>query len=207
MATVGELLKKTRLEKEIELSDVERETRIRSSFIKALEEGDYSKLPSPAYARGFLKNYVQLLGLDTQMVLALFRREFDSQQEAKLLPGRLSQIPPRSIRITFVTLVLVLLFVGFLSFFFFQYKGFLTSPPLQVNSPSQNEVVQEDMITVAGKTDPDATIVINDKVVALTPDGSFAEIIPVFKGDFTITVVAKNRLGRETKLTRVVNVK
>lgn len=206
MAIVGELLKKARLEKKIEISDVERETKIKSAFIKALEEGQYSKLPSYTYARGFLTNYVQFLGLETEKVLALFRREYDAREEDKLLPTGLNKFPTKRIRVTLAALLLLILFLGFLFYFFFQYKGFLGSPNLQLSSPANNEIIKSESVTVAGKTDPDAQLIINNKVVLVLEDGSFEEIIPVFKGDFNITVASRNRFGKESKIIRTVKV-
>lgn len=207
MVTAGEFLKKARLEKKIELSDVERETKIKSAFIKALEEGQYGKLPSYTYARGFLSNYAQFLGLDTRKVLALFRRDYDTQQEDKLLPTGLSSVPARRIRITLAALLLLILFLGFLSYFFFQYKGFLTGPSLQLDHPSESEIVQSESVRVVGETDPDTQLSINNKVVTVSADGNFEESVSVFKGDFTITVTAKNRFGKESKIIRTVRVK
>lgn len=207
MATVGELLKKARIEQNIEISDVERETRIKTAFIKALEEGQYGRLPSAAYAQGFLKNYAQFLGLDTQVLLALFRREFEESRENKLLPSGLSQFPARRMRVTSLALMFTVLVVVFLSYFFFQYKGFLSSPPLTITSPSENEELEGDFVTVSGKTDPDAQLFINNEVVAVLGDGTFTETVPVFKGGFAVSVTAKNRFGRESHVTRTIKVR
>ncbi len=207
MATVSELLKKARLEKNIDFSEVEKETRIKVSFIKALEDGQYRKLPSFAYARGFLANYARYLELDVPMVLALFRREFDQKKEEKLLPPGLSKIPNRRIRISSLAGFFILLFIFFLIYFLFQYKGFLGSPSLTLNSPSQNQEVLGEVVAAVGKTDPEVTLSINDQIVSLDKEGNFKEQIPVMPGEFTITVVSKNRFGRESRIIRMVRVR
>lgn len=207
MTKVSELLKKARLEKNIQLWEVEKETRIKVSFIKALEEGQYQKLPSFAYARGFLTNYAQYLELDVPMVLALFRREFDQKKEEKLLPPGLSKIPNRRIRISSLAGFFILLFIFFLAYFFFQYKSFLGSPSLTLSSPSQNQEVLEETVAVVGKTDSEVTLSINDQIIALDKEGNFKEEIPVLPGEFTITILAKNRFGRESRITRMITVK
>lgn len=207
MAIVGELLKKARLEKKIEISEVERETKIKSAFIKALEESEYTKLPSYTYARGFLANYTQFLGLETEKVLALFRREYDTREEDKLLPTGLNNFPTKRIRMTLAAMLLLILFLGFLFYFFFQYKGFLGSPNLQLSRPHDNEIIKSELVKISGRTDPDAQLMINGKVVLVSEDGSFEETIQVFKGDFNITVTSKNRFGKESKIIRVVKIK
>lgn len=207
MTTVSELLKKARLEKSLEFSDVEREIKIKSAFIRALEEGNYNRLPSFAYARGFLKNYAQFLGLDTQLVLALFRREFAEREEDKLLPGELNKIPTKSLRITFAALLLFILLTVLASYFFLQYKNFFGNPNLSVARPTESEVIMGNTITITGKTDADAQLLVNQTPVVVSPDGSFYQDLAVLPGEFIITVVAKNRYGRESKVVRVVNIK
>jgi len=47
-------------------------TRIRKSYLLALEEEDYARLPHPTYVKGFLKAYAAYLGLDNREVLDLY---------------------------------------------------------------------------------------------------------------------------------------
>jgi cytoskeletal protein RodZ len=54
------------------LGDVERHTHIREHYVRALEEGDISHLPSPVQGRGMLSNYATFLGLNTEAVLLRF---------------------------------------------------------------------------------------------------------------------------------------
>lgn len=206
MYKVGELLKKKRLERKLEISDIERETRIKDAFIKYLEEGKYDKLPGPSYAQGFLKNYADFLGLDTNVILALFRREYDAQHERELLPGRLGQttLPVKRIRFTVLALIVSAFFLLLLSYFILQYKDFFGSPSLTLTSPVEGEMVEGETLAVIGKTDKDGTVVINNKAVAVGEDGTFEYLMPVVSSEFTITVIAKNRKGRETKIIRKV---
>lgn len=56
----------------LSLGDVERHTHIRMHYVRALEEGDISHLPSPVQGRGMLSNYATFLGLNTEAVLLQF---------------------------------------------------------------------------------------------------------------------------------------
>lgn len=67
--TVGQLLRGAREARGETLDDVERATHIRTRQLLAIEFDDFGALPSPAQARGFIKNYAQHLGLDLQDVL------------------------------------------------------------------------------------------------------------------------------------------
>jgi cytoskeletal protein RodZ len=61
---VGQVLRKARTERGIELSEVERATKVRVKFLMAMEEDRWEAMPAPAYARGFLSIYARYLDLD-----------------------------------------------------------------------------------------------------------------------------------------------
>jgi hypothetical protein len=51
------------MKKHISLAEAARATRIKQSYLEALEDGEYSVLPGAAYVTGFLRNYALYLGL------------------------------------------------------------------------------------------------------------------------------------------------
>jgi cytoskeleton protein RodZ len=61
---VGQALREARTERGIELSEIERATKIRVKFLEAMEEDRWEELPAPAYARSFLATYAEYLDLD-----------------------------------------------------------------------------------------------------------------------------------------------
>lgn len=70
MMEVGQLLRQTREAQDLSLADIEEKTKIRQSFISALESGDWDDLPNEVVARGFLRKYATALGLDADELLA-----------------------------------------------------------------------------------------------------------------------------------------
>src|SRR5262249_14919442 len=52
MFEIGSSLRAARVRQKLELSQVERETRIRPKYLRALEDEDFAVLPGPAYAKG-----------------------------------------------------------------------------------------------------------------------------------------------------------
>jgi len=80
---VGEVLRQARSHRNVSLDEVAQATRIPIKYLLALEEGDMSRLPSPSYARGFVRTYASYLGLDPQEVLALLPRD---EEEPRLRP-------------------------------------------------------------------------------------------------------------------------
>lgn len=64
MKTLGEIFKVRRKEMNISLKEAENATSVRASYLNSIEEGDVSKLISPVYAQGFVKQYAIFLGMD-----------------------------------------------------------------------------------------------------------------------------------------------
>ena len=61
---LGKALAEARIARGFTLHDVERDTRISTQYLKALEEGALDVLPAPVYARAFMRTYAQYLGLN-----------------------------------------------------------------------------------------------------------------------------------------------
>lgn len=72
MSELGEILRSARLKKGIALDDVADATRIKLAYLEALEDGEYSLLPGPAYVTGFLRTYARYLGLHPEDVVEEF---------------------------------------------------------------------------------------------------------------------------------------
>jgi len=77
--TLGQRLKKAREYRNLTFDKVEEATRIRAQYLQALEADDFSALPSPIQARGFLRNYAQYLGLDLDQVIEEIRAASSEQ--------------------------------------------------------------------------------------------------------------------------------
>jgi cytoskeletal protein RodZ len=101
-ASVGKILRQARTERGIELSEVQRVTKIRVKFLLAMEEDQWEELPAPAFARGFLSAYARFLGLDDVELVERYRRDFEKGEwvdpipRAVIRPGSLTR--PRSAR-------------------------------------------------------------------------------------------------------------
>jgi cytoskeleton protein RodZ len=72
---VGALLRRRREEIQQDIDDVSRQLRIRSAYIRAIEEGKFQELPGNAYAIGFVRAYADYLGLDGSNVVSDYRDE------------------------------------------------------------------------------------------------------------------------------------
>lgn len=68
--SLGNLLHKTRTSQQKSLEEAAAETRINVSFLYAIEENDFEKLPDEIFTRGFIKIYAKYLGLDPDDTLS-----------------------------------------------------------------------------------------------------------------------------------------
>ena len=78
---LGEVLREGRRRAGLEIVDVEQATKIRIKYLRALEAEEWDALPSPAYAKGFLRTYGKLLGLDADALVDEFRRQVETGYE------------------------------------------------------------------------------------------------------------------------------
>ena len=208
MKTVGGILREARVSRHYSLEQVEAATKIRCKFLEAIESDDFSNLPSLAYAKGFVKNYSAYLGLDSDTVLAFFRRQTSEIPRATLLPKGMTEplnkpwfylTPGR-----FLGLVIALLATVFLFYFGVQYRRLNQSPRLTIESPKDQTMTTDKRVDVLGQTDPDATVTVNGFSVVVRSDGKFFSQVVLETGVNTLTVVATSRFGKATTVTRKV---
>jgi len=68
---VAEILRNRRKEKNISLEKVSQEIDIHIKYLKALESGDFSAMPSGVYGKNFLKEYALFLGINYKELLEI----------------------------------------------------------------------------------------------------------------------------------------
>jgi len=90
--SLGSLLRKSREERHIDLDEAASVTRIRRHYLEALENEEWSKLPSQVFIKGFLRSYAEFLGLDEEMVRNCYMRTSPFQ---KYEPHVLKEIRPQ----------------------------------------------------------------------------------------------------------------
>ncbi|RJQ35917.1 hypothetical protein C4559_06175 [Candidatus Microgenomates bacterium] len=210
MVHVGQKLHDQRIKKGLSLEEVEKAIKIKSSFLSAIEKGEYKKLPSSAYAYGFVKNYAEFLDLPIAEILAVFRREFDGEKVFRVLPKGLpkeDEFPIYKLKLQQIGFIIVFIFFMLLAYILFQYRFAFINPPLEIMKPSNLEAVSVQNVQIYGKTDPNATVYVNNSSVSLDQNGIFKKTIDLFPGKTTILIRAINRFGRETIEKRSVEVK
>ena len=109
-SSLGEDLKHARLLAGHSLEDVSKVLRIRLSYLRSLESGEFDELPGLTYAIGFLRSYSSYLDLDSEAMVARLKQGSDG---AIAKPDLSFHVPNREIsRPRPILIFIVLVFVG-----------------------------------------------------------------------------------------------
>jgi len=205
--TLGEQLKNIRSTGRITLSEVSRETKIPVKYLEMIEEGKYEKLPPDVYVKGFLRGYAEFLGADPKKMINLYQRERDIKSnlngdDKKSAPVKISKpvrfvVTPRIV----IASVVVLIVIGGFFYIYRQIGRFAAVPRLVVTEPTDGENVEGNSIEIAGFTDKDAKLTINEQPIVVNDNGEFKENVLLQKGINAITISSVNRFEKSTAKT------
>lgn len=204
MITVGVRLSQVRVAKNLTLEEIAKTTKIRFSFLTAIEKGDYSKLPSHAYATGFVRNYAEYLGVPLKEIMPHLRRELNEKESVRVLPEGFSKkggIKVNAFRAHQTILIASSIFFLLFLYMAYQYRYAFLNPPLYVEEPKEGASYTMELV-VKGNTDPYATVLVNEASVVVDKNGNFTKRISVFSGKETVLIVSQNRFGRHTEIQR-----
>ncbi len=178
--------------KGVDLFRAERDTKIRSRYLAALERGDYRELPGAVYTKGFLRNYAIYLGLDPEDVLRQWRRERGDQiptEPAVVAPKAILETP-RPLTFSPSIVVAALMTFGVVIFGIYlasQLMRFAKPPTLEIVSPASAVVDALETATtyrIEGTSTPGATI-----TIALGPtQPATYRVTALSDGTWTVTV-------------------
>jgi len=207
MRTIGEILSAKRKELNLSLGQAEKETKIRSKYLEAIEKNDFTRINSSITVKGFIRNYAQYLGLPPESALAVFRRDFLENEKGQIVPrGMIEPLSenkfswtPKITAIAFFSLIFLLL-VFFLGS---QLLKFSAAPFIELASPQEGETYRE-KIPVVGKTDKDASLKIDGVLVNIDENGNFKEEVVLPKGPNILTIESSNREGKKRYLRRKI---
>ncbi len=203
MKTIGKVIHEARTRKRYSLAKVEEKTKIKGSFLNAIEKENWEVLPEFPVVTGFVKSISEIVGIPVKTATALLRRDY---------PPKPLSINPKpdvggkfiwSPKLTFLAGVglVIIVILGYLGF---QYLKFLSPPSLAVYKPKDRQVVESRDVEVSGKTDSDATVTVNNQLIIIDQEGKFDTTIQIFEGTKEIIVKATSRGGRESTISRKI---
>ena len=81
MFEIGNSLREARLRQGLDYVDVERVTKIRPKYLRALEDEEFETLPAQTYVKGFLRTYAEQLGLDGQLYVDEYNSRYVARED------------------------------------------------------------------------------------------------------------------------------
>jgi len=152
MHTVGEKLKRARLEKGVSFEEVYRITRIHPQVLEALEQDQADARLDIIYIKGFLKSYARFLGLDAEALV----QEYISGHKIKPAPLQSKPAPEKKRKkrkltvklnpfLTFRVVLAAVLFIGFIFYFRFVAQAI---PKIKVTRPAVKQPLKKVKVRV-----------------------------------------------------------
>lgn len=203
MKTIGQYLRNKRKEKGLTIRELSKITRIRENFLRAIEREEWGALPEFTVVAGFVRSVAGALEADRNQTAALLRRDYPPRKpvvQEKEMPINEFRVSPQHVFFAGVGIVVL----AIAAYLIAQYMAFTRPPELSVDVPSEGQVVLERQLTVLGKTDPTATVIVNTQPALVAEDGSFSTTIVVNESTSLVEVVATSRAGKETRISRTI---
>jgi len=99
MTDIGSQLRAAREAQGLTLEQVFKATRIKTSFLEAIEANQFQGLPGPVQARGFVRSYANFLGLDGEHLASVLDADKTAKTDMRPMPTASKPIvapPPAS---------------------------------------------------------------------------------------------------------------
>lgn len=147
---IGEKLREAREEKQLSLEDIQKITKIQSRYLVAIEQDDFYALPGKFYARAFIKEYAQAVGIDPVDLLYGFDEEkIQTKEDEKVQYTRMDRARrPKEAKgssvLSFLpTVIVVILVIGIIFVAWTLSQKTVLNPEGDVENPSDDEIVRD----------------------------------------------------------------
>ncbi|MBU4375759.1 helix-turn-helix domain-containing protein, partial [Patescibacteria group bacterium] len=195
------------------LEDAAKKLNISYKYLRALETGEYDKLPEGVYGKNFLREYAFFLGFsrteynelandfseEKNIIRPFKKRELFSKQRVK---KRYFLAVPKIFKSAAVVFISAVCFI----YLGFKVDKAISPPQLFVYSPAENLATTERFIEVAGKTEPESSVAINGEQILSNQAGEFAKQVDLKNGINTIIIISSKKYGRDNTIIRQVMV-
>ncbi|KKQ23129.1 MAG: Transcriptional regulator, partial [Candidatus Wolfebacteria bacterium GW2011_GWC1_37_10] len=185
------------IEKLVELTGISRHA------LAAIYNGDYKKMPSLPYLRGYLMKIAEILGIDGNQMWQTYKDEINSKISIEdKLPHNRFAIKPKSLR----KLVIGIIAVSVIIYLVFRIDNLLGIPKIEIINPLMDSLeINEERIKLEGKLDNYwDKLTINNEEIFVNEDGYFEKDFQLLYGENNIEFKVKRFLGKEVKLEKKV---
>ncbi len=206
METIGDTFKKERIKLKKNLSTISLDTRIDVKKLKALESNNFSVFESPVSIKGFIKIYAEHLNLNSEKILAIYRRDFGEKVEIKQIVKDSNNKNPIFPKVSLFLIPLIFLSI-ILIYLYNQFSYFQNPPNLEIFEPENNTITNNEMLNIKGRSDPNATVEIGNLKISVPENGEFATKVTMRPGDNIITIRSTNPRNPSQETVKILNIK
>ncbi|WP_143872386.1 helix-turn-helix domain-containing protein [Catenovulum sediminis] len=134
--TLGDVLKKSRVNQGLSEQDVADSLNLKKDIILALEANDFEKISVATYTKGYIKAYAKLLALNESELLQMFYQqqpvEHHSQTKLKSFSQRTKQ-EAHDNRLMFVTYLILFIVVALIVVWWWQRENLEQTETISLN--------------------------------------------------------------------------
>ncbi len=200
--SLGGEFKRAREEKRFSLKEASEAINIRTKYLEAIENDDFTQLPARVYALNFLKAYARFLGLEERKLVKRYTTELevrDSIQERRSTTAKRT-IPVR-INPFVLKVAMALLAGGFALFYVASRLYGIFSPPIVHITHPEDEVhiSEQGSLVLKGAVERSSSLTVNGEPVYIDDNGRFSQEVFLSEGVNTFELVAVSRFNKETK--------
>jgi cytoskeletal protein RodZ len=193
MFRASAILKNAREDRDLDIKEVCKKLKISPKYIEAIESEKRSEFPEEPYCSLIIKDYAHFLGLNSDDILSLFRRDFANVAKSKTAGSKKWFFTPQ---FTFKIAIFVSIII-FASYLIMEYVKFNHPPELKINWPAGSSLTQSSF-DLTGITDPDSTVRINNDLIIVDSNGAFEKKITLSSDSSKIIVESKSPSGKTT---------
>ena len=205
---VSRTLRQARRVKKISLDFVSKKLGINLRYLKAMEKGNFSALPEGLYKKNYLRQYAQFLNLDAKKIVEFYEKENPDnlgKKEKKLFSKKIPKAHyfltiPRLIK-NFIIVVIILVCLGYLGYYL---NNIIAPPEVVILNPVSDLTINENHISIMGKTEPETEIIINGEMILINSDGLFTKKINLKNGLNIISIIGQKKYSRKNKITKKI---
>lgn len=204
-SSLKEFIASEREFKGISLEKLSDATGIPIRFLSNLENGQYEKLPSDVYVRGYLQKIADVLNLDYHQLWEFYRIEKKNLKisgPGDILPvNRFSLRQTQSRFFSFKKMILIFISLLILGYLGWQLSFLFGSPQLYLDAPP---VVFQSNIDLAGSISPQDQLTINGNPVYIDKEGRFTYKYQLQVGANNFEFKVKRIFGKEKIFSKVI---
>ena len=90
MTSIGEMLRRERTRRGLQLEKIAAQTKIGQHLLEAMEANQFDRLPGGVFTRSFLRQYARALGMDEEEIVASLKEQFEEP------PAQLPEPPSKA---------------------------------------------------------------------------------------------------------------